>query len=106
MPRPGAAATGRAPTIASHRAQILQGKTNGQIKDYLVARYGDFVLYKPPVQGNTALLWFGPFALLLVGGVVWWIFIRRRAVTMAAAAATNAISKEDESRARSLLDDR
>ncbi|MEP6702764.1 MAG: cytochrome c-type biogenesis protein [Betaproteobacteria bacterium] len=83
------------------RAQILQGKTNAQIKDYLVARYGDFVLYKPPVQGNTALLWFGPFALLAVGGVVWWFFIRRR---RAAIAAANAISQEDENRARALLD--
>src|SRR5258706_8513528 len=43
------------------RAQILQGKSDAEIKNYLVARYGDFVLYKPPVQANTMLLWVGPF---------------------------------------------
>ena len=50
------------------REQIQAGKTDAQIKDYMVARYGDFVLYRPPVQSNTALLWVAPF-LLLIGGI-------------------------------------
>ncbi len=54
------------------RVQIEAGRNDGEIKDYLVQRYGDFVLYRPPVQGNTWLLWFGPFALLAVGGLAWW----------------------------------
>jgi cytochrome c-type biogenesis protein CcmH len=66
---------------------------------YLMARYGDYLLYKPPVQGNTTLLWFGPFALLLAGAGVWFILSRRRD-----SAATRAISAEDEAKAKSMLD--
>lgn len=54
------------------------GKSDAQIKEYLVARYGDFVLYKPPVKGTTWLLWFGPFLLLAGGAFVWWSVSRRR----------------------------
>lgn len=54
------------------------GKSDAQIKEFLVARYGDFVLYKPPVKGTTWLLWFGPFVLLAGGAVVWWSVSRRR----------------------------
>lgn len=49
-----------------------------QIKHYLVARYGDFVLYRPKVEPTTWLLWFGPVALLLVGGFVVAGIVRRR----------------------------
>jgi cytochrome c-type biogenesis protein CcmH len=52
------------------REQMSQGKNDQEIMDYLVARYGDFVLYKPPVKSYTVLLWFGPFALLLIGAGV------------------------------------
>ncbi len=52
------------------RELISQGKTDGEIIDYMVARYGDFVLYRPPFKATTALLWIGPFLLLLVGIVV------------------------------------
>ena len=54
------------------------GKSDAEIKDYLVARYGDFVLYKPPVKPTTWLLWFGPFAFLLGGGLIWFVVLRRR----------------------------
>lgn len=60
------------------RELIATGKSDTEIKDYLVARYGDFVLYRPPVKGTTALLWFGPFALLaLAVGVLVWVLHRR-----------------------------
>jgi cytochrome c-type biogenesis protein CcmH len=60
------------------RELIVSGKTDTEIKDYLVARYGDFVLYRPPVKGTTAFLWFGPFALLaLAVGVLIWVLRRR-----------------------------
>ena len=49
------------------REQIAQGKSDREIIDYMVARYGDFVLYRPPFKATTALLWLGPFLLLLVG---------------------------------------
>ena len=60
------------------RRLIRENKTDQEIKDYLVSRYGDFVLYRPPVKPTTWLLWFGPF-LLLAGGVTALItFLRRR----------------------------
>lgn len=59
--------------------QIAAGRSNEEIIDYLTARYGDFVLYRPPVQPNTWLLWSGPFLLLLVGGAVLVVTLRKRA---------------------------
>lgn len=51
---------------------MLAGRSDDEIKAYLVQRYGDFVLYRPPLQRNTWMLWLGPFALLVIGGFVWW----------------------------------
>jgi cytochrome c-type biogenesis protein CcmH len=52
------------------RQQIAEGKSDQQIEDFLVARYGDFILMKPPLQSDTWLLWLAPFlALILAGGV-------------------------------------
>jgi cytochrome c-type biogenesis protein CcmH len=56
---------------------MTEGKTDADIKAFLVQRYGDFVLYKPPVQNNTLLLWGGPFALLAVGGLAWRLAQRK-----------------------------
>ena len=50
------------------RQQIADGKSDQQIKDYLVARYGDFILMKPPLQPDTWLLWLAPFLVLGGGG--------------------------------------
>ncbi len=50
------------------REMLAQGKSNKEVTDYMVQRYGDFVLYRPPVKNTTWLLWFGPF-LLMLGGV-------------------------------------
>ena len=60
------------------RTLAVAGKSDQEIRDYLVARYGDFVLYDPPVKSTTWLLWFGPFALLVVGAGVWLAVLRRR----------------------------
>jgi cytochrome c-type biogenesis protein CcmH len=49
------------------RTQLQNGKSKDDIISYMVDRYGDFVLYKPPVKSNTLVLWFGPFIILLVG---------------------------------------
>lgn len=60
------------------RSQIAAGKSDGEIRDFMVSRYGDFVLYRPPLKGTTLLLWFGP-GLLFVGGLVALIrYLRRR----------------------------
>jgi len=50
------------------RVRIAAGDTDGQVEHYLVARYGDFILMKPPLEPQTYFLWFGPFAVLLIGG--------------------------------------
>ncbi len=64
------------------RAEVRElaraGKSDDEIRAYLVARYGDFVLYDPPLKRTTWLLWLGPFALLLGGGALWWTILRRR----------------------------
>jgi cytochrome c-type biogenesis protein CcmH len=52
------------------REQIAAGKSDGEIIDFMTARYGDFVLYRPPLKATTVLLWAGPAVLLLVGFVV------------------------------------
>jgi len=60
------------------RALAQSGKSYDEIKTYLVARYGDFILYNPPVKALTWLLWFGPALLLAGGGIAWYAIVRRR----------------------------
>jgi cytochrome c-type biogenesis protein CcmH len=60
------------------RTQIGQGKSDDQIRDYMVERYGDFVLYRPPFKATTVLLWVGPFALVLVGFAIFAVMVRRQ----------------------------
>jgi cytochrome c-type biogenesis protein CcmH len=84
------------------RLLIDDGKSDAEIKTYLRARYGDFVLYKPPVDPKTYVLWFGPFVLLGGGALlVWWIARRRRLIVNAPATRDEATIKK----ARRLLDD-
>ena len=60
------------------RSQIAAGRSDGEIRDFMVSRYGDFVLYRPPLKATTLLLWFGP-GLFFVGGLVALIrYLRRR----------------------------
>ena len=88
------------------RAQVAAGKSDDEIRAYLVERYGDFVLYDPPIKPTTWLLWFGPFALLCVGGGVWWIILRRRRRAIAAAdAIDDATQRRADESARKLLDE-
>ena len=58
--------------------QVKAGKTNQEIVDYMVERYGDFVLYRPPFKLSTAILWLGPVCLFLVGIIAFYINLRRR----------------------------
>ena len=89
------------------RALAVSGKSDAEIREFLVARYGDFVLYKPPVRESTWLLWFGPF-LLLGGGVAAWLAIvrRRRRQEAAGDEGAPAPSAAAAERARALLDER
>jgi cytochrome c-type biogenesis protein CcmH len=60
------------------REMLKRGDTPEQITDYMTARYGDFVLYRPPVKGSTAVLWYGPAALLVLAVAVLLVIVRRR----------------------------
>ncbi len=88
------------------RAEIYRmleaGDSNAQIIDYLVARYGDFVLYKPPVSGRTLLLWYGPAALLVGGFIVLAVIVRRRRRSDGPAA--TGLSSEEQQRLAHLLE--
>jgi cytochrome c-type biogenesis protein CcmH len=84
------------------RERLVAGDSDQEVLDYLVARYGDFVLLRPPVKPATYLLWFGPFAMLLIGVVAVFVFFRRQ---RAAAALPPALSVEEEARLARLLGD-
>ena len=64
---------------------MRQGKSDAQVKEFLVARYGEFVLYRPQVESKTWLLWFGPALVLVAGGLIVAGIVRRRAGAGAAA---------------------
>lgn len=61
---------------------VAAGKSDVEIRAYMVDRYGDFILYKPPVQASTWLLWFGPFLFLLIAIAVVVMVVRRRNIMM------------------------
>ena len=82
------------------RDMLVKGKSDEEIKDFMLERYGDFVLYNPPVKTTTVPLWIGPFVLLAIGLVVVVVMVRRRGHQ-----AQPAMKREDAERARKLLDD-
>ncbi|PHZ84513.1 cytochrome c-type biogenesis protein [Paremcibacter congregatus] len=63
------------------REQVKAGKTEAEILEFMTARYGDWVLLKPPVRGSTLVLWFGPLILLLGGGLLVIRYVRQRPET-------------------------
>lgn len=63
------------------RERIAAGDTDKQAIDYIVARYGSFVQLRPPMRGDTAALWFGPLAALVLGGAGAWLYLRSRKPT-------------------------
>ena len=67
------------------------GKTDAEIREFMVQRYGDFVLYRPPMKPTTWLLWFGPLAVVAIGGFVLVSVARRRARALPA----DAVGVED-----------
>lgn len=82
------------------REKLKQGLSDQEVKDFMVERYGDFVLYRPPVKTTTWVLWFGPFALLAIGVVVLVFKLRSRARKVAAHAE---LSADEQRRAQALL---
>jgi len=90
------------------REQLVAGKSDDQIRAFLVARYGDFVLLRPPFKAKTLVLWLGPFALLLIAGAGVALFYRRRRqieaapLTEAERAKLDALLAQDEFEAAEL----
>ena len=83
------------------RVLINEGKTDEQIRNFMVERYGDFVLYRPPVKPITWLLWIGPFVILLAGIIGLMVYLRRRNQSVP----STALSAEDNRRIDALLRD-
>ena len=81
------------------REQLKAGASERDVTDYMVARYGDFVLYRPPLKTTTALLWFGPLILVVIGAGVGVVALRRRRRRVAAAP----LSAEETRRLEHLL---
>jgi cytochrome c-type biogenesis protein CcmH len=82
------------------REQVAAGKTDQQIIDYMVARYGDFVLYEPPLRATTLLLWGGPALLLILGAVVLLRILKQRRELPE----PEQLSPEERERAKRLLE--
>ena len=82
------------------REQIKAGKTDDEIRKFMTSRYGDFVLYRPPLKATTVLLWFGP-ALLLFAGIV--VLVRVMRARRQRAEAERPLSDEERTRAAELL---
>ena len=81
------------------RLKLTQGQSQKQILDFMVERYGDFVLYRPPLKTTTVLLWLGPFVLLAIAALMLVINVRRRR----RAAQPADLSDADAAKARALL---
>ena len=78
------------------RTLAEQGKSDDEIKQFLTTRYGDFVLYNPPVKPITWLLWFGPFMLLAAGAGIFFFIVSRRSKTVEEPALSEAERKKTE----------
>ncbi len=80
---------------------VLEGKSDDEIIDFMVSRYGDFVLYRPPVQSNTLALWAGPVIFLLIGlGAIAWVVVRRRGLS----GAETALTEEEQRQLAAILE--
>jgi len=86
------------------RERLVAGDSDQEVRDYLVARYGDFVLLKPPVKPTTYLLYFGPPGLLLMALALGWLTLRRRRPV--AGAAGSELTAEERDALERILGDR
>jgi cytochrome c-type biogenesis protein CcmH len=92
-----------APIAADLRAeiyeQIIDGRTNDEIIDFMTQRYGDFINYRPPLNQGTVLLWFGPLVLLLVGLLIVW----RMAISNQAVDQARSLTAEEQKKLEKIL---
>ena len=78
------------------RGQIAEGRSDSQIRDYMVERYGDFVLYRPPFKATTVVLWLGPLLMVALGAGIFFLVVRRRRAAPAASAPAVAPARRSE----------
>ena len=82
---------------------VREGKDKEEVVDYMVARYGNFILYDPPLMGSTLILWLGPLLVIVIG--VTTIVVRSRRRPVAVKSADNALSAEERRRLAALLNE-
>lgn len=87
----------------TYRMMVEEGRSNDEIVNHLVDRYGDFVRYKPPVDKRTLLLWYGPFALLAIALFILVIIVSRRRKTIKAQG-KNELSDAEQQRIQQLIE--
>ncbi|MEE8394192.1 MAG: cytochrome c-type biogenesis protein [Rhodospirillales bacterium] len=85
------------------RQRLTAGDTDDQVIDYVVSRYGDFVLLRPPLKSYTLVLWIGPAVILGVG--IWGVAVYLRRRPLAATGPAQALSEEEEKRLEALIGD-
>ncbi|MBM09425.1 MAG: cytochrome c-type biogenesis protein CcmH [Magnetovibrio sp.] len=87
------------------RKRLSAGDTNKQVLDYVVSRYGDFVLLKPPVKLETLVLWFSPFIIIIIGLTAGIIFFRRQRYNLKSASLSPALNNQEREKLNNMLED-
>ena len=93
------------------RERLVEGDSNEEVLDFVVARYGDYVLLRPPVKPGTYLLWFGPGAIVLIAAIGIFVWMRRQSQQASAEGEATAVaggstlSKAEQERLAALLDE-
>ena len=87
------------------RQRLTAGDSNEEVVDYIVDRYGEFVLLKPRFTGHNLILWLGPFLVLILGAVALWSVYRRRTARAGTETAEN-LSEEERKRLNALISDK
>ena len=85
------------------RERIKQGDTNEEVIEYLVSRYGDFVLLKPPVKAKTLVLWYGPAVMVVIGLIGIIFYYRRRSKETAMTTGAAPLSADEKARLKALM---
>ncbi|MEN3975654.1 cytochrome c-type biogenesis protein [Emcibacter sp. SYSU 3D8] len=83
------------------RERVAEGESDAQVRKYMVDRYGDWILMKPPFNIRTAILWLAPLLFIIAGGLGAWAFIRRQRPVRQA----EALDPDEQARLRALLDE-
>lgn len=81
------------------RELLRAGRSDAEVRSFMVQRYGDFVLYKPPLKAATVALWVGPFVLLVLAAALLWTYLRRRSARIV----ERELTPEERARAQALL---